>query len=562
MQNSDFKWLNEASLLFLERDYLLPGQSFTDRIQIIVDTFAKRIGNKDIADRFLENIKKGWYSFSTPVWTNYGTDRGLPISCFGSYVGDSMESILYAHAETGMMSKLGGGTSAFFDLRGRGSSIKNNGESAGPYGFLQMFDLESTIVSQGKTRRGSFAGYMDIEHTDIMEFLDIKSEGNLIQDLSFGVCVSDAFMEKMIAGDQRAREVWSKVLQVRFNTGYPYIFWTDNVNNNTVDVYKDKQMKIWASNLCTEIALPASESESFICCLSSMNLLHFDEWKDTDAVEILTYFLDTVITEFIERVKYKIEKAAEAEHPHPTFMERALRFAERHRAIGLGVLGWHSYLKDNMIPFDSFEAKMINVQVFKLLKEKTYKASKQLAEWFGEPELLIGYGMRNTTTMTIPPSKSTAFVLGQVSENCEPDKAIIYIKDLAKIKYTWRDPTFVKLLNNKYQEYDTLELWQSIGLKAGSVQHLDFLSDLEKDVFRTVSEISPKEIIIQASQRQRYIDQAQSINIMVYPTTPVKEVNALMIEAWRLGVKSLYYQYSVNAAQEFARSILECKACE
>ncbi len=560
MKNSDFKWLTEDSLTFLGRDYLLPGQEFTDRIKIMQDTFAKHAKSKEIVDKWLEYTKRGWYSFSTPVWTNYGTKRGLPISCFGSYIADSMESILYAHAETGMMSKLGGGTSAFFDLRPRGASIKDNGESAGPYGFLEMFDIESTIVSQGKTRRGSFAAYMSAEHADIMEFLDIKSDGNRIQDLNIGVCVSDEFMQKMIDGDARSRKVWAKILEVRRNIGVPYIIWTGNANKNKPEVYIDNNMEIWASNLCTEIMLPANEYESFICCLSSMNLLYYDEWKDTDAVEVLTYFLDSVIEEFIINIKMRVKEAALLEMPYPTFMERALRFAERHRAIGLGVLGWHSYLKSKMIAFDDFEAKMLNVQIFKLLQTKTLAASKQLAEWFGEPELLKGYGRRNTTLMTIPPSKSTAFIM-QVTENCEPDKSNFYMKDLAKIKFVYKCPFLKKLLAEKY-DMDNDTTWDSIKMKAGSVQHLDFLSDQEREVFKIAAEIATKEIIIQAAQRQHYIDQGQSINIMIYPTTTTREINALYIEAWRLGIKSLYYQYSVNAAQEFARSILDCKACE
>jgi len=559
------KWVNPPALTFLERDYLLPGQSLVDRIKIIVDNFAKLSGSKEKAERFLYHFTAGHYSLSTPVWTNYGTDRGLPISCYGSYVGDTMESILYGFAEAGMMSKLGGGTSSFFGLRERGSVVTGNGESNGPFPFAELFDKGSTVISQGKTRRGSFAGYWDIEHPDIMEILSIREDGNAIQDLSFGVCVSDAFMIKMIEGDPRSREVWARVLQVKFNTGYPYIFWTDNANNNTVDVYKDKLMKIWASNLCTEIMLPANEWESFICCLASMNLLYYDNWKDTDAVEILTWFLDSVITEFI--IKLRVRKREEEELAEqqdrpvmPYFMDRALRFAERHRAIGIGALGLHSYYQSKSIAFESMEAKMLNVQMFKNIHDKAYKASADLAIMFGEPALLKGYGRRNTCLLAVAPTKSSSFIMEQASEGIEPFKSNYYIMDKAKVKFTYKNPYLEKVLEEIGK--NNIEVWLSIGEQAGSVQHLDFLDEHTKDVFKTMEEISPKEIIIQAAARQPYIDQAQSINLAIHPLTPTKDLNALFIEAWKLGIKSLYYQHSVSAAQEFARDILYCAACE
>lgn len=561
---SDFRWLNDLSLTFLSRDYLLPGQSFTDRVQVILDRFyqlLEGVPNKDeIVEKFTDYFKKGYYSLSTPIWTNYGTTRGLPISCFGSYISDSMESILYGVGEIGMMSKLGGGTSAYFNLRQRGASIKDNGKSAGPFGFESLYDKLSTTISQGSTRRGALAVYMDIDHPDIMEHLSIRDDNNIIQDLSFGVCVSDKWMEEMIAGDEEKRKVWARVLEVRFNTGYPYIFFTDTVNNNKPQVYKDLGMKIHASNLCSEIALPSSDKESFICCLSSMNALHFDEWKDTDAVQILTYFLDTVISDFIENLSNKINFLERSDTVYVSFMERALNFAINHRAIGIGVLGLASYYQNNMWPFESFDAKMANVSIFKTIDEESLKASKYLAKWLGEPNLLKGYGLRNTARCAVAPTKSSSFILGQVSEGIEPWRANSYIKDLAKVKHTVRNPFLVTILEALGK--NTTEIWHSIDNRAGSVQHLDFLSAHEKEVFKTFEEISPREIIIQAAARQKYIDQSASTNLMIHPSTPVKDVNALIIEAWKLGVKTLYYQHSVNAAQEFARDFMnECSSC-
>jgi ribonucleoside-diphosphate reductase alpha chain len=548
MENK-YRWLTPESETFLQRDYLLAGQTLDERVDIICAEAERRLGIKDFGKRFKENIQKGWYSLSTPVWTNYATNRGLPISCFGSFVDDNMESILHSIAEVGMMTKMGGGTSAYFGkLRPRGSEIKDNGQSAGSVHQMQLFDKLITVVSQGKTRRGNFAAYLDIDHEDIMEFLTIRGEGSPIQDLSFGVCVPSQWLKEMKEGDAQKRKVWAKVLQIRAEFGYPYIQFTDNANNNTVDVYKDKNKKIYASNLCSEIMLPSNEEESFVCCLSSMNLLHFDEWYETDAVKMMVYFLDTVMEEFIEKAS-KIK-----------FMERAVNFAKNHRALGLGRLGWHSYLQSKMIPFESLEAKLYNVKIAKFIKEQSYEASAELAQMFGEPEILKGYGRRNTTLNADAPTKSSAFILGQVSESNEPAKANYYIKDLAKIKFTVKNPYLEALLIEK--DKNTQDVWNSILMNAGSVQHLDFLSDHEKLVFKTFAEISQREVIIQASQRQKYIDQGQSLNLMVHPSIPTKDVNSLMLEAEELGIKALYYQYSVNAAQAFTRDILNCASCE
>jgi ribonucleoside-diphosphate reductase alpha chain len=546
---SDYRWLTDLSRIFLERDYLVDGQSVDDRVSEICNAAEKILNKPGFAKRFQDNFKKGWYSFSTPIWTNFGNDRGLPISCFGSFISDSMESIAFTWSEVAMMTKHGGGTSGYFgNLRPRGAKIKQNGESSGSVHFMQAFDNLINVVSQGKTRRGNFAAYLPIDHPDIMEFLQLRTEGFPIQDLSYGVCVPDYWMQEMVDGDSEKRKIWAKVLETRANLGYPYIIFTDNANNNTADCYKDKGMKITHSNLCCEIFLANNEEESFVCDLSSMNILYYDEWKDTDAVELLVYLLDAVMTEFIDKAK------------NIKFMERPVRFAERHRALGIGWLGWHSYLQSKMIPWESIEAKFENVQIAMNIKEKAYAASAKLAQEYGEPEVCKGYGRRNTTLMAIAPTKSSAFILGQVSEGIEPHRTNYYIKDLQKGKFTIKNVELEKLLKEKGK--DTDDVWKSILMNGGSVQHLDFLSEKEKDVFKTFAEISPKEIIIQAAQRQQYIDQGQSLNLMIHPSVPTKDVNALLVEAWKLGIKSLYYQMSVNAAQVFARNILECKSCQ
>ncbi len=545
----DFAWLNEDSRLFLQRGYLLEGTTALDRIRYIAEHAERKLGIEGYADKFYHYMARGYFSLSSPIWSNFGLDRGLPISCFGSYIGDSIHEIMETTAEVGMMSKIGGGTSGYFgDIRPRGSAIKNNGKSDGSFNFSKLFDTVIDVISQGTSRKGQFAGYIDIEHGDIDEWLDIHTEGNPIQLMYYGVCVGHDWLESMKSGDPYKRQLWAKLLQRKTETGIPYLFFKDNANAGRPDVYKDKNMTVHASNLCTEIMLPSSSDESFVCCLSSMNLLYFDEWKDTDAPEVLTYFLDVVMSEFIEKSN---------EIP---FLHRANKFARRHRALGLGVLGWHSYLQANNIAFDSFQAMQKNNEVFRTLQEKTLKASQELAKRFGEPEILKGYGRRNTTLMSIAPTKSSSFILGSVSPSVEPFKSNYYVKDLAKIKTVYKNPFLEKLLKEK--GLDNEEIWESILHNDGSVQHLAQLTDEEKEVFKTFSEISQLSVIQQAAQRQKYIDQGQIINIMVHPATPAKDLNQLYLTAEELGLKSIYYQYSMSAAQVFNRNLLSCSSCE
>ena len=545
-----YYWLNDDSRLFLERGYLLPGQSAEDRIRQIATAAEKRLGlTNGFAEKFEDYLSLGWYSLASPIWANFGLPRGLPISCFGSYVDDTMESILGKTAEVGMMSKMGGGTSGYFgDLRSRGSDITSGGKSNGPVHFMELFETVTNVVSQSNVRRGSFAAYLPIEHPDVEEFLRIRSDGNPIQNMSIAVTVSDEWMTSMIDGDKEKRRIWGKVIQKRFESGYPYIFFSDNVNEVAPEVYKDKRMRIHASNLCSEIALSSSPDESFVCDLSSMNVLHYDEWKNTDAVEVLTYFLDAVMSEFIE----KVEKIP--------FMRPAYNFASRQRALGIGILGWHSYLQSKMIPFESLEAKLLNTSIHKNIRDASLKASKEMAVTYGEPELLKGYGRRNVTLMAIAPTTSSSFILGQVSPSVEPLNSNYFVKDLAKGKFTYRNPYLAEVLQKHGK--DDRETWQSILVTGGSVQHLAFLSDTEKAVFKTFGEISQKEIIIQAAGRQKYIDQGQSINLMIHPKTPPKDVNQLLIFAWESGVKTLYYHRGTNPAQELSRNLLTCASCE
>ena len=545
-----FYWLNEDSRAFLDDGYLLEGVTAEERVREIAERAEEILDDDGFADRFYDYMSRGFYSLASPVWSNFGLDRGLPISCFGSYMEDNMESILYTQAEVGEMTKLGGGTSGYFgEIRPRGSPITNNGKSNGSYSFTELFDTIINVVSQGETRRGQFAGYIDVEHDDLEEWLNIKTEGDPVQDIYYGVVIGDDWFQAMVDGDEAKRETWAEIIETRINIGVPYIIFRDNMNEGKPQVYKDKGYEINASNLCTEISLPATPDESFVCCLSSMNALHYDEWKDTDAVETLTRFLDAVMEEFIQ--------AAEGTQ----FMKRPVRFAKRHRAIGIGVLGWHSYLQSEMIPFDSPEAMEKNEELFRTISERSYEESRRLADEFGEPEVLEGYGRRNTTTMSVAPTKSSSVILGQVSPSIEPLKSNYFVRDGAKLKSTQKNRFLEAILKKRGR--DEREVWDSIAQKDGSVQHLDCLTDREKDVFKTFAEIPQMAIVNQAAQRQEYIDQAQSLNVSIDPSeVSVKQINQLYISAWNKGVKSLYYQNSVNAAQKFSRDILECKACE
>ncbi len=553
-------WLNENSRAFLERGYTLKDQSPEERIRQIADFAEKVLDEKGFADKFYDYMSKGWISLSTPVWANFGLGRGLPISCFGSYIADDMSSIMYTHAETGMMSKYGGGTSGYFGaLRPRGAEIKNNGTSNGPVHFMQMFETLIQVVSQGKVRRGSFAPYLPLEHPDIKDFLDIGTEGNPIQNMTHGVTVGDEWLKAMVDGDEDKRAIWAKVIQRRGELGYPYVLFSDTANNNTVDVYKDKDLRIVASNLCSEIMLPSTEDWSFVCCLSSINLLHYDEWKDTDLVEVMIKLLDAVMTDFIDRLEALRDSDDKSEQQAFMFMERAYNFAKANRALGLGVLGWHSLLQSKRIAFESMEAGKLNVEIWKNIRAKAEDASKQLAEKLGEPEILKSYGRRNTTLLSVAPTTSSAFILGQVSQSIEPVWSNCYVKDVAKLKVTIKNPFLMELLEEKGK--NDRETWNDIRDHDGSVQHLDFLSDEEKDVFRTFAELDQAIVIEQAAVRQLYIDQGQSLNIMVPPSVSPKEINELYLLAWRKGIKALYYQHSMNAAQALTRQKI-CASCE
>jgi len=540
MEYKKYYWLNQDSRTFLSRGYIT--ETPEQRIKDIAIKAEKYLNIKGFAEKFEDYMARGFYSLSTPVWINFGKQKGLPISCYGSNIDDNLDSILNAGREIGMMSKYGGGTSAFLgNIRPRGSEISTGGHADGPIHYARMYDTVVDVCKQSEARRGACAVYLPVEHPDIAEFLDIGTEGNPIQNLQYGITVTDEWMKEMKEGDRKKRKVWAKIIQRRSEFGYPYIMFKDNSNNNSP--YKEIGLEITASNLCSEIQLPTDSYNSFVCCLGSINLLHWDEIKETDAVQTYVYFLNAVMDEFI--IKSETMPG----------MKRAYNFAEKHRAIGLGVLGYHSLFQSKLIEFESLEAKQLNSEIFRTIKDRSEIASRKLNSEYGYRCLREGYA--NTTLMAIAPTKSSSFIHGAVSMGIEPIKSNYFIKDLAKSKTVYKNPFLECELEKHGINND--KTWKSILKKDGSVQHLDFPT---KAVFKSFVEITPKELVLQAAQRQKYIDQSQSLNLMIDPSVSAKQINQLYLYAHEEGVKTLYYQFSKSSAQDFARNILECGSCE
>lgn len=548
-------WYTEESQAMLERGYLLPNQTVEEKIKLISKHAASYYKDvPDLKDKFAEMIERGWCSLSSPIWANFGeTDRGYPISCFSSFVADDLDKIYSTLHEVAMMTKLGGGTSGYFGkLRAKGTPIKGGGKSSGMMSFLRLYDATTEEVSQSGVRRGAFAAYLDIEHPEIEEFLRLKDKGHPMQTINTAVNISDEWMKAMEEGDKEKRDIWAKVLKSRREKGIPYLFFKDTANKNKPQIYKDTSSTIYSSNLCNEIYLPTSESESFVCCLMSMNLALYDEWKDTDAVELAVMFLDAVMSDFIKKTK------------DVPYMKRAHDFAVRHRALGLGVLGWHTLLQQRMIPFESFEAQQLNTSIFSNIKKKAYSKSVELGEAYGYAPIFDGVETldtkrRNTTLLALAPTTSSSSILGQVSPSIEPYASNYFVVGLAKGSFTRRSPELEKLLESKGQNTD--EVWRSIIQNQGSVQHLSFLDEREKDVFKTFQEISPMMVIQQAAARQPFIDQGQSINLKIPSAMSIKDINKIHMEAWKLGLKGLYYQRGTSVAKEAVLQMMDCKAC-
>lgn len=559
----NFRWINEASLAYLndgDKGYLLPGETPVDRFKKI----AKEIGevlphNPDFEREFLEFSSEGFYALSTPFITSFGRKSSLPFSCSNQHIGDSLGEIAFAKAESSIFTKVGMGCSGYVELRGKNMPITDSSiPSPGSLYFAEGFNQIIKEVNQG-VRRGYMALYWDIRHPDILDVLDIQRDNNPIDKLNYGVCIDREFLREAKEGDREKRKVLKKIHESRFMTGLPYIFFKENVNENKPDVYKDKNLEIKSSNLCTEILEVSDEKYSFVCDIAAMNALKIDDPRFGRAIKVLTQALDGLHTIF----QNKIESWKNSDKPEDNykamFMEKAYNSSKDFRDIGVGCTGYHSLLQSRMIAFESMEAKMINARLFKKIQEETLLESQALALLYGEPEMLKGYGRRNCLLNAVAPNTSSAFILEQVSQGIEPMFSNYYIKDIAGGKHVIKNKYLQVVL--KLYEQDTRQVWKSIAENDGSVQHLEFLSENERKVFRTFREISPMEIIIHAAQRQQFIDQSQSVNLMIGDDVSYKDVNTLLYKAEELGIKTLYYQHGINAAQQLRKSILECESC-
>lgn len=576
-------WGNtEIYVKTISKGYLLKGETPKDAYWRVCTTVARRLGKPELASKFFDYVWKGWLNLATPVLSNTGTERGLPISCFGIDVADSIHDIGSKNLEMMLLAKHGGGVGIGINqIRPAGSIIKGNGTSDGVVPFCKIYDSTILATSQGSVRRGAASVNMDIEHGDFWEWLEIREPKGDVnrQSLNLHQCavVSDTFMQKLEQGDKEARSRWTAVLRKRRATGEPYIMYKGNVNRNNPEAYTKHGLKVYMTNICSEITLHTDESHSFVCCLSSINLAKYDEWKDTDLIYTSTWFLDGVMEEFIQKAKYMSGFA------------NSVRSAEKGRALGLGVLGWHTYLQDRGIPFEGLYAQYETRKIFSQIKLECDRASRDMAREFGEPLWCIGTGMRNTHTRAIAPTVSNSKLSGNVSPGIEPWAANVFTEQTAKGTFIRKNPTLEKFL--KRMKRNTKEVWDQILADGGSVQGLDFVKDWwffegqllsnEKkaevetpvnadqfvpfaDVFKTFKEINQLELVKQAGLRQQYVDQAVSLNL-AFPTeaTP-KFINQVHMEAYKQGIKTLYYMRTESvlrgdiAAKAMDENCLSC----
>src|SRR6056300_314807 len=535
--------------------YLMIGETPKDAYWRVSKTVARRLYKPELAEKFFQYIWDGWLCLASPVLSNTGTDRGLPISCFGIDVGDSIFEIGNKNLEMMLLAKHGGGVGIGVNMiRPAGSKIKQNGTSDGVVPFCKIYDSTILATNQGAVRRGAASVNINIDHDDFEEWLEIReTKGDVNrQSLNLHQCavVGDKFMRKLEQGDAEARSKWSKLIRKRKATGEPYILFKGNTNKSNPKAYKDNGLKVHMTNICSEIVLHTDESHSFVCCLSSLNLAKYDEWKDTNIIYDSIWFLDGVLEEFIQKAKGKIG------------FENAVRSAEKGRAIGLGVLGWHTYLQEKRIPFEGLFSQYETRKIFSQIKIESERASMDLAEYFGEPLWCAGTGMRNTHLRAIAPTVSNSKLSGNVSPGIEPWAANIFTEQSAKGTFIRKNPTLEKLLEEK--GFNNKETWDKILHDGGSVQDLDCLTQEEKDVFKTFKEMNQLELVNQAGIRQQYIDQSVSLNLAFPSEASPKWINKVHMEAWKKGIKTLYYMRTESvlrgdiAAKALDESCISC----
>jgi ribonucleoside-diphosphate reductase alpha chain len=532
--------MDQIGLDIISKGYLLPEEDAFKAFLRVSKAAARRLKRKDLQPFFYEALVKNWLCLASPVLSNMGTERGMPISCFGIDVEDSIEGIAGSNSELMRLTSQGGGVGIGLSrIRGRGKMIKDNGTSEGIVPWAKMFDSTILATNQGSVRRGAASVNLSINHPDIEEFLGIRRPKGDVnrQCLNLHQCVviDDAFMNKLEERDPKSLKLWGEILKTRLETGEPYIMFEDNVNNANPQPYKNNNLKVTMTNICSEIALYTDELHSFICCLSSLNLARWDEWKDykfengMDLPELSTWFLEGALQEFIDRAK------------NIKFFENTVRSAVKGRAIGLGVLGWHTFLQSKNLPFTGIPADTYTRLMFDFIEQGALRASKEQAELYGEPEWCKGTGLRHTHHLAIAPTVSNAHISGGVSPSVEPIPANVYNLKTAKGVFIKKNKILEQLLESKGFNIDSI--WDQILKDQGSVLGLPdyILSQEEKEVFLTFKEINQMDLVRQNAIRQKYVDQAMSLNLCFDPNDTPKFISAVHKEAHKLGIKTLYY---------------------
>jgi ribonucleoside-diphosphate reductase alpha chain len=583
-------WANtEIYVKTISNGYLMDSETPKDAYWRVATTVAKRLEKPEMASKFFDYIWKGWLNLASPVLSNTGLERGLPISCFGIDVADSIHDIGEKNLEMMLLAKHGGGVGIGINqIRPAGAKITGNGTSDGVVPFCKIYDSTILATNQGSVRRGAASVNIDIEHDDFWEWLEIREPKGDVnrQSLNMHQCVivPDGFMQKVEAGDKESRKRWAAVLRKRRSTGEPYIMFKGNVNRANPDAYKQNGLKVYMTNICSEITLHTDESHSFVCCLSSVNLARYQEWKDTDLVYTATWFLDGVLSEFIQKAKFM------------RGFENSVRSAEKGRALGLGVLGWHTYLQNNNIPFEGLTAQFETRKIFSQLKTESEKASRDMALEMGEPLWCVGTGMRNTHLRAVAPTVSNSKLAGNVSAGIEPWAANVFTEQTAKGTFIRKNPTLENALDLIGK--NTKSVWDQILADGGSILGLDFIDEYKvrigdpiskdnkplklkafdripdmdkgnytslKNIFKTFKEVNQLELVKQAGVRQQYVDQSVSLNLAFPSEATPKFINQVHLEAYKQGVKTLYYMRTESVLRgdiAMAATDPDCLSCD
>ena len=550
------EWMDEISLATISKGYLLPGETVRTAYKRVASASANRLKKPELANKFCKYIWNGWIGLASPVISNMGTDRGLPISCFGIDTPDSIRGIGLTNAELMKLTASGGGVGISLSrIRQRGEGIAGNGKSEGVVPWAKIYDSSIIATNQGNVRRGAASVNLDIEHGDIEEFLQIrrpKGDPNR-QCLNLHQCVvvGDSFMRKLEARDSESMNKWATVLKSRMETGEPYIMYKDNVNKNNPIAYRMNNLDVSMTNICSEITLFTDEEHSFICCLSSLNLAKWEEYKDTDCIQTAIWFLDGVMQEFIDKSNGKES------------LKRTHKHASKGRALGLGVMGWHTFLQQKNLPFNSVASTVHTRNIFNKIRSESESASMDLAAEYGEPLWCRGTGMRNTHLLAVAPTVSNSVICGGISAGIEPLPANVYTFNGAKGTFIRKNKVLELLLKSKGENKN--KWWDQMLQEGGSVLNLpdNVLSTEEKDVFLTFSETNQLELIKQAAERQKYIDQTQSLNLSFDPNDSPKWINQVHMEAWKLGVKTLYYLRTDSVIKgDLGSRMADCLSCD